>query len=107
MCEWTPRYKVHISLATAVQLSALEKREAECLPPSHRTEEQHVTSVDWCPPEASSSLCLTSARSLEGYSLGEMNLGEARTRREAKGWQREFQRGCGIEEFSTQTEEMV
>lgn len=44
-----------------------------------------MTSVDWCPPEASSFLCLTSARSLEGYSLGEMNLGEARTRRKAKG----------------------
>lgn len=62
-----------------------------------------MTSVDWGPPEASSSLCLTSARSLEGYSLGEMNLGEARTRREAKGPQRKFQRGCGIEELSMQT----
>lgn len=102
MCEWTPWNKVHVSLATTVQLSALGKREAECLPPSHRTEEQHVTSMDWYPPEASSSLCLTSARSLEGYSLGEMNLGEARTRQEAKGRQREFQRGCGIEELSTQ-----
>lgn len=61
-----------------------------------------MTSVDWCSPEASRSLCLTSARSLEGYSLGEMNPGEARTRWEAKGQQREFQRGCGVEELSTQ-----